>query len=313
MPTGHPCVACRPTGQHSLARHCLCRSSVLLKAPQTHAPPIMATPDQMLGAALAEVDAFSFEALDKPVKLIVPAGGEHLVIGQFPKRDIGNMRAVFHLFDLQQAMAGDADAGAVCDAFLEHGVGGLPDGIKPGSALPPNATLDLVCQPGEGGNVWFLKYYALPGGLKTSEALKLVRGEAFTIPDRPKARWNMRKAIQLLLGRIGGVQVRTAQLQSRQAPRGGEAAKWQPTPAEVEAPPLAACALRSRSCEPRVGLRVRTQPAHNLPCSGSCPFVPCNTACQVRHAMMPRARQICRRGRMSFRAVQHNVPGARMR
>ena len=190
--------------------------------------------EQLFDAAISEVDGFICSEFDQPKKYVKDETVDSLSFAQLPARPCDHVKAPFDLFDIQNDILLESAVDDVCASFIQHGPSALPESIRPASPVPAKAKLQLILQPTAGNKHNVMKHFVFSGGARAAEALKLVRGKAYTTLFRNGVSWNIKKAVQLVLTRMTGVHIQWAQL----CPRADHVAKgppkWQPTPDEVK-------------------------------------------------------------------------------
>jgi hypothetical protein len=211
----------------------------------------------ILDESMALSSNFNLDVRTEHFKKVVTAAElaeEALSIDLFPTRGIGNMRKLYVLFDIQRHWS--PPPGATPESIVDSFVGsmnrsrtvfgegqaavdpyeGLPEGIRPGAALPENATMQLLVTKGRDGNLDVVKQYYFTGGATWTVISELVVGEARTCLFRENGGWAFKKAVQMILSRTPGVHANQYALSEKRAPAnssGGRGGNWNPTAAEI--------------------------------------------------------------------------------
>ena len=77
--------------------------------------------EQLFDAAISEVDSFIYSEFDQPKKYVKDDTVDSLTLAQLPVRPSDHVKALFHLFDIQNDILLESAVDDVCASFIQHG------------------------------------------------------------------------------------------------------------------------------------------------------------------------------------------------
>ncbi|CAJ1344908.1 unnamed protein product [Effrenium voratum] len=123
-------------------------------------------------------------------------------------RKLGGVKSVAVLFDAYLGIPEFGGLAGVLDAVAQQRFDALPDPLKvPGNSLPPDAKMDIIINNLQDGRLDVLKVIYFQSPLPTRLASGYTAGQPFT-PLFRNGPWAVKKAIQSLMDKMKGTQVR---------------------------------------------------------------------------------------------------------
>ena len=176
--------------------------------------------NQLLDEMLLETGKYHYVDLEKPVSVCVEQKPDSLTLDHFPMRPWDGCKKVWICFDTVRNYVSESEDKKIVDDYIDRGVDGLPQSLRPRAALPAGARMSLVFVDlgKDGANYKYdvLKIFNFQNGATKAQAQNLITGSPSTILWREKQAWTMKKALVMFLNKLHSLQARYVNISEKE-------------------------------------------------------------------------------------------------